>query len=248
MLAAAYGPPRPRGSRSSSLRSTSRRSRRHPPRQASSPTRHRVPLAATRASSYEQAPTARALPDALDGGAVQRHGCAPGHGRPITPGLAVGFTPHDGQLPDGLPGRRGHALAGRLRRGGAGRHGIRIPLAAAEFTAGFDRIYVFGVADAPKRTSTRPGAQRTARLRTTTPTGSPSSRRARRPTTPQARPPAFSQQDPDHAISFAVEDPRRSPSAADGRRRPGGRVARRARPDLQPRPYADGHGGVTART
>ena len=61
------------------------------------------PAPPTRASSYEQAPAAAALPSAwtvaLTAGSATRQVT----GSPITPGLAVGLDPHDGTLPDGLP-------------------------------------------------------------------------------------------------------------------------------------------------
>ncbi len=80
-----------------------------------------------RASSYEKAPTAQALPDRWT--VVLRRGTTSRtvEGSAITPGLAVGFTPHDGQLPDGLPVDVGNALAGRLRRGRTGRNGHSHP-------------------------------------------------------------------------------------------------------------------------
>ena len=106
------------------------------------------PTPAARASSYEKAPTAEALPEhwtvVLQNGTTSRTV----QGGPITPGLAVGFTPHDGQLPNGLPVDAGMRWLVDFAEAEQVGMGIRVPLAAGE-QAGFDRIDVLGVCDAP---------------------------------------------------------------------------------------------------
>jgi hypothetical protein len=106
------------------------------------------PTPATRESSYEKAPTAQALPDhwtvvleragtsrSVQGGAIQSE-------------LAVGFTPRDGTLPDGLSVDAGMRWLVDFAAAEQAGMAVRIPLSAAEQTGGFDRILVFGVRDA----------------------------------------------------------------------------------------------------
>ncbi|MGA2804901.1 MAG: hypothetical protein ABSF89_10995 [Acidimicrobiales bacterium] len=161
------------------------------------------PSPATRASSYEKAPTAEALPQhwtvVLHNGTTSRTV----QGGPITPGLAVGFTPHDGQLPDGLSVDAGMRWLVDFAEAEQVGMGIRVPLAASE-RAGFDRVYVFGVCDAP---DDAPGQAQLAGLLTAhrftdgfalVPQGAPTNNTSDASS-------AFSTADPNQAISYAVE-------------------------------------------
>ena len=62
-----------------------------------------LPGAADRASSYEQAPDRAGAARRLDGRAAPRAGHPRRSPAADHAGLAVGLTPHDGTLPDGLP-------------------------------------------------------------------------------------------------------------------------------------------------
>jgi hypothetical protein len=162
------------------------------------------PTPPTRASSYERAPTAEALPDAwvvvLKGGGNTRTV----QGNPIATNLAVGLTPHDGTFPDGLPVDAGMRWLVDFADAEKAGMGIRIPLTPAETSSGFDRVLVFGLRDAAADV---PGEQAFARLLTDhhhtdgfalVPQGAPTNN-----TTDASS--AFSTSDPDHAISFSVE-------------------------------------------
>jgi len=174
------------------------------------------PSPATRASSYEKAPTAEALPQhwtvVLQNGTTSRTV----QGGQITPSLAVGFTPHDGQLPDGLPVDAGMRWLVDFAEAEEVGMGIRVPLAADE-QAGFDRIYVFGVCDAP---DDAPGQEELVGLLTAhhytdgfslVPQGAPTNNTSDASS-------AFSTADPNQAISYAVEaaDDLATDPAADG--------------------------------
>jgi hypothetical protein len=162
-----------------------------------------LPQPATRGSSWERAPVTEALPDywvaVFEQGGANRMV----QGSPITPGLTVGLTPHDGTFPDGLPvdaGMRWLVDFAEAERVGMG---IHIPLDAAEASGGFDRILVFGVRDQAQDT---PGEQALAALLdhhhytdslALVAQGAPTNN-----TSDAAS--AFSSRDPDHAISHAV--------------------------------------------
>ena len=170
-----------------------------------------------RASSYEQAPTAQALPSAwtvlLTSGPTTRQVT----GSPITQGLAVGLTPHDGTLPDGLPVDAGMRWLVDFDEAVSAGMGLRIPLAAKERVGGFDRIMVFGLCDSK---ASGPGNASLVTLLDAhhytdgiafVPQGAPTNN------TPDASS-AYSRKDPDYAISFAVERgaPLTSSPDADG--------------------------------
>jgi hypothetical protein len=118
-----------------------------PPGQSPSPA-PLYPSPATRASSYEQAPTTQALPDSwtvvLYSGSTSRQVT----GSPITPGLKVGFTPHDGTLPDGLPVDAGMRWLVDFQEAVNVGMGVQIRITPGERASGFDRIIVFGLRDA----------------------------------------------------------------------------------------------------
>jgi hypothetical protein len=162
------------------------------------------PTPPSRASSYEQAPLAEALPDAwtvvLESGSGTRTVTL----SPIAAGLAVGLTPHDGTLPDGLPVDAAMRwlvdFEAAVTAGMAG----RIPLSAEERRGGLTRVLVLGLRAAA---ADGPGDAAFAALLNAhhytdglafVPQGAPTNN------TPDAAA-AFSRKDPDYAISFQVE-------------------------------------------
>ncbi len=184
-----------------------------PQRQAPNPA-PAFPIPPSRASSYEQAPLAQALPDVwtvvLESGAGTRQFTL----APIVPNLAVGLTPHDGTLPDGLPVDAGMRwlvdFDAAVSAGMAG----RIPISAEERRAGFTRILVMGLRMAA---ASSPGDAGFAALLNAhhytdglafVPQGAPTNN------TPDAAA-AFSRKDPDYAISFQVERGSALTAAAD---------------------------------
>jgi hypothetical protein len=162
------------------------------------------PAPPMRDSSYEQAPTAQALPSAwtaaLTSGSVTRQVT----GSPITPGLAVGLTPHDGTFPDGLPVDADMRWLADFDEAVSAGMGLRIRLTPEERAGGFDRIVVFGLCDGK---DDEPGNAGLAALLDAhhytdglafVPQGAPTNN------TPDASS-AYTRKDPDYAISFAVE-------------------------------------------
>jgi hypothetical protein len=169
------------------------------------------PSPPSRASSYEQAPTAVALPSAwtvaLTAGSATRQVAGP----PITPGLAVGLNPYDGTQPDGLPVDAGMRWLVDFDAAVAAGMALRIPISATERDKGFDRITVCGLCDAK---TDGPGDESLAALLNAhhytdgiafVPQGSPTNN------TPDASA-AYSGKDPGYDVSFAVE--REAPLAA----------------------------------
>jgi hypothetical protein len=199
-----------------------------------------------RPSSYEKAPVTTVLPDfwtvfLYSGANVRRF-----VGAPITANLAVGLTPHDGTLPDGLPVDAGMRwlvdFAEAVKVGMA----VSIPLSAADRAAGFDRIIVLGLRDAK---ADGPGNAALAALLNAhhytdglafVPQGAPTNN------TPDASS-AFSRRDPNYDSSFVVE--RRDPLTGD----PGADGPRAANLlGIPPQTfdhvqYADGHGARNGR-
>jgi hypothetical protein len=175
------------------------------------------PTPATRASSYEKAPVTQVLPDYWTV-VLERDGASRAiKGQPITQPLAVGFTPHDGTLPDGLPVDQGMRWLVEFDTAEQAGMGVRIPLTADEQAGGFDRILAFGVRDAA---AAGPGQDELRALLDAhhytdglalVPQGAPTNN-----TSDAAS--AFSTSDPDLQISFAVEagDDLATDPAADG--------------------------------
>ncbi len=162
------------------------------------------PSPPTRASSYERAPTAQALPDfwtvALYSGTTSRQVSGP----PVAPGLAVALTPHDGTLPDGLPVDAGMRWLVDFDEAVKVGMGVQISLTAAERSAGFDRIIVLGLRAA---SADGPGNAGLAALLNAhhytdglalVPQGAPTKN-----TTDTSS--AYSRKDPNYDTSFAVE-------------------------------------------
>lgn len=162
------------------------------------------PQPATRASSYEQAPATQALPDLWTVVLYSGSGSRTVQGTAISPGLAVGFTPHDGQLPGGLPVDAGMRWLVDFATAEQAGMGVRIPLTAAEQSSGLDAVIVFGVrdaaADGPGDASLRAllDAHHYTDGIALIPQGAPTNN-----TSDAAS--AFTTDDPDQAISFAVE-------------------------------------------
>jgi hypothetical protein len=169
------------------------------------------PAPPTRASSYEQAPAAAALPSAwtvaLTAGSATRQVT----GSPVTPGLAVGLDPYDGTLPDGLPVDAGMRWLVDFDEAVAAGMALRIPISATERDKGFDRITVSGLCDAK---TDGPGDASLAALLDAhhytdgiafVPQGSPTNNTSDASS-------AYSVKDPGYDISFAVE--REAPLAA----------------------------------
>jgi hypothetical protein len=200
------------------------------------------PQPATRDSSYEKAPTAQALPDywtvVLERGGASRTV----QGTAIRADLAVGFTPHDGALPDGLPVDAGMRWLVDFAEAEQAGMAMRIPLSADEQASGFDRITVFGVRDSA---ADGPGEDALQALLDAhhytdglalVPQGAPTNN-----TSDAAA--AFSTSDPDQSVSFTVEvgtDLANDPSAdgpllAAALGLPAGTFSHVR--------YADGHGG-----
>ena len=162
------------------------------------------PAPPVRASSYEQAPTVRALPGAWTAALYNGTSVRQVTGGAIRPDLAVGFTPHDGPLPAGAPVDAGMAWLVDFDEAEAVGMALRIPLIGAEAATGFDRIIVYGVPDA--KTDVESGPLLAALLAehhyseglAFVPQGAPTKN-----TTGVSA--AFTQQDPGYATSFAVE-------------------------------------------
>jgi hypothetical protein len=178
---------------------------------------------AARASTYEQVPTAEAMPDFwtvigyADGSvAVQATG------QPIRRPLAVGLDPQAGAFPDGIPVDEGMRWLVDFDEAVAAGMGLRIPITAQQRASGFDRILVYGIR---RDSQDGPGDQVFARLLdhhhytdtlSWAPQGAPTKN------TQDAKS-AFNRQDPGFESSFRVEwmGPLTSDPAADGPRSAG---------------------------
>ena len=199
------------------------------------------PSPPTRASSYEQAPTARALPDAWTVTLYSGTDVRQVTGRPIKPGLAVGFTPHDGTLPVGLPVDAGMRWLVDFDEAVQVGMALRIQLTEAEFTAGFDRILIYGLAspkadfDSGQVLSALLDSHHYSEGLAFVPQGAPTKN------TPGTSA-GFSQQDPDYAVSFAVERSAPLTSAADGDGAQAAGLLGVPVPIFSHVQYADGHG------
>ena len=205
VLAAAYGPPRAAWI---ALQLTPVNIASQPPQPTPAGSQPspapQFPAPPTRASSYEQAPATLALPAAWTVALYNGTSMRQVTGSAITPNLAVGFTPHDGTLPAGLPVDAAMAWLVDFDTAVSAGMALRIQLTEAESATGFDRIIVYGVPGA--KTDAESGQQLQALLNAHhyseglafVPQGAPTKN-----TTGAAA--AFSQQDPGYAVSFAVE-------------------------------------------
>jgi len=157
-----------------------------------------------RASSWEQPPRARALPDRwilalIQGGQVTGRFLS----APVTPGLAVGPTPQPGTQAADIPVDEGMRWMVDFAAAEAAGMAWRVPLTADQRAGGFDRLLVYGVRADPKLTGPDDLAGLLACHHYTdglsfVPQGSPTNN------TPDAAS-AFSRADPGYEISFAVE-------------------------------------------
>lgn len=102
------------------------------------------PAPTSRKSSWEKPAIAAALPYAWTVVTVSGEQSKTFKGGPITPDLAVGFTPGAGDFPPGQPVDAGMAwlvdFDAALKAGMA----LKIPLDPVERTRGFDRIFAYG--------------------------------------------------------------------------------------------------------
>ena len=162
------------------------------------------PQPATRASSYEKAPTAQALPDHWTV-VLERAGTSRAvQGAAISADLAVGFTPHDGTLPDGLTVDAGMRWLVDFAEAEQAGMGVRIRLTDQERADGFDRVLVFGVrdsaADGPGQATLRTllDAHHYTDGLALVPQGAPTNNTSDASS-------AFTTADPNQAISFAIE-------------------------------------------
>jgi len=216
VLAAAYGPPRaawialqltPVNAADQPTAPTPAGQQPSPPPQFPSPP--------TRPSSYEQASTTLTLPGAWTVALYSGSDTRQVTGGPITARLAVGFTPHDGTMAAGLPVDAGMSWLVDFDQAVAAGMALRIPLTDAEFSAGFDRIIVYGMAAAGDTTDGAGvltgllDAHHYSEGLAFVPQGAPTKN------TPDASA-GYSQQDPDYAVSFAVERSGPLTAAADG--------------------------------
>ena len=203
------------------------------------------PSPATRASSYEKPPTTQALPGhwtvVLQRGTTTRTV----QGSTITPDLAVGFTPHDGQLPDGLPVDAGMRWLVDFAEAEQVGMGIRIPLTRP--TGSGLRPHQRASASATsRRRPRRAGVARAARRPPLHrragpgPARRPDQQHHRRRRGVHPRRP-----EPGHQLRRGSE---RRPRRRRHRRRPGAGRARSGcrRPPSSHVRYADGHGGLNS--
>ena len=160
------------------------------------------PNVQSRNSSWEQPAVADALPDAwtvvlISGGQTSVH-----RGSPITTPLNVSLTPNGTGFPAGSAVDAGLQWMVDFNTAVAAGMALSIPLTAAQRTAGFDQIFVYGL-----RTADPNPAQTWANLLAAhhytdglsfLPQGSPCNN------TPDATA-AYSRKDPDYEISFATE-------------------------------------------
>jgi len=242
VLAAAYGPPRAAwiALQLTPVNLTAAPTAPTPAGQQPSPA-PQFPSPPTRASSYEQAPTARALPGAWTVALYSGTNVRQVTGSPISPDLAVGFTPHDGTLPDGLPVDAGMRWLVDFDTAVTAGMALRIQLTEAEAEAGFDRIIVYGL---PAGKAAAEGSQVLAALLDAhhyseglafVPQGAPTKN------TPGTAA-GFSGQDPDYAVSFAVERSAPLTSAADSDGAQAAQLLGIPVTTFAHVQYADGHG------
>lgn len=171
------------------------------------------PKPVTRDSSWEKPALAALLPDSWTVVLEKTGATSSFRGGPITTNLAVGLTPGAGAFPPGTPVDSGLQWLVDFNQALAAGMALKIPLSADQHTAGFDRIYVYGlrsqgtVADFAALIDAHHFTDGFAFV----PQGSPTNN-----TTDASS--AFSRQDPDFSISFAVErqSPLNTDAAADG--------------------------------
>ena len=200
------------------------------------------PAPAIRDSSYEKAPTTQALPDHWTV-VLERAGTSRTvQGGPIQADLAVGFTPHDGTLPDGLSVDAGMRWLVDFSAAEQAGMAVRIPLSTDEQRGGFDRILVFGVRDATADGDGQDDLRALLDAHHYTDGLALVSQGAPTNNTSDAAS-AFSTADPDQAISFAVETgiDLASDPAADGAQL--ARALGLPAGTFSHARYADGYGG-----
>jgi hypothetical protein len=167
------------------------------------------PKPATRDSSWEKPALAALLPDSWTVVLEKSATTSTFRGGTISSNLAVGLTPGAGAFPPGSPVDSGLQWLVDFNEALAAGMALKIPLTAEQHANGFDRIYVYGLRS--QGTAADFAALIDAHHYTDgfafVPQGSPTNNTADASS-------AFSRQDPDFSISFAVE--RQSPLNTDG--------------------------------
>jgi hypothetical protein len=110
------------------------------------------PTPPSRKSTWEKPATAAALPDSWSVVTVAGNQTKTFKGGPITPNLAVGFTPGAGAFPPGQPVDAAMKWLVDFDTALTAGMALKIPLEAGERAGGFDQIFVYGL-----RTVTPPG-------------------------------------------------------------------------------------------
>ncbi len=160
------------------------------------------PTPPTRSSSWTQAATADALPDAWTVVPVSGTQTTPFRGGAITPGLVAGLTPGGAPLPPGSPVDPGMKWLVDFDAAMSAGMALRIPLTAQQRASGFDRIFVYGL-----RAQEPAGSDAFASLLdahhytdglSLVPQGAPTNNTSDASSD-------YSRKDPDYEISFAVE-------------------------------------------
>ncbi|HLX10872.1 MAG TPA: hypothetical protein VKY89_23690 [Thermoanaerobaculia bacterium] len=174
------------------------------------------PAPPRRGASWTRPAIAAALPDAWTVVAIAGTVKTQFRGSPITPDLAVGLTPPGAALPPGSPVDAGMLWLVDFAAAEKAGMALRMPLTAAQRAAGFDRLLVYGL-----RAADASGSDTFAALLddhhytggcSLVPQGAPTNNT-------QDAAAAWSRQDPDAEVSFAVErqDPLTQDPDADGR-------------------------------
>lgn len=168
-----------------------------------------------RTASWTRPAIAAALPDAWTVVALAGAASLRFRGGPITPGLAVSLTPPGAAFPPGSPVDPGMLWLVDFASAEKAGMALRVPITAAQRQSGFDRVLVYGLRSADAGGGATIAALLDGHHYTDgfalVPQGAPTNNTADADA-------AYSRQDPDAEISFAVErrDPLTLDPAADG--------------------------------
>lgn len=171
------------------------------------------PTPPTRDSSWQKPALAACLPDAWTVVLVSSTATSTFRGSAIKKDLAVGLTPGAGSFPPGSPVDAGMQWLIDFDQALATGMALKIPISASQRTAGFERLFVYGVQSADSAASDLKdliNAHHYTDGFAFVPQGSPTNNTADASS-------AFSSKDPDFEISFAVERqaPLNTSTAAD---------------------------------
>lgn len=160
------------------------------------------PVVPLRDSSWTKAATADALPDAWTVVLIAGGQSSIYRGGPITPSLAVNLTPNAGAFPAGSSVDAGLQWMVDFNAAVAAGMALRIPVTAAQRSAGFDQIFVYGLRSADNTANQTFASLLDAHHYTDgfalVPSGSATNN------SPDA-PSSYSRKDPDFELSFATE-------------------------------------------